>query len=362
MRIRSVLKWTTLVLVTLLAILVTVFFILSPGKTTPIKSSSGDVVQGSVAEIVKLSLGGVDQYVILRGKGEELPVLLFLHGGPGSPETAFLSKLCPELEETFVVAQWEQRGAGKSFSKAIPDESMTLERMVEDAHELTGYLKERFGCDKVFLMGHSWGSQLGMYLIENYPDDYVAYFGVGQAVSTRKSEEISLEWVATEAERRGDDSALGILGSLDLPHGDGIEEWLKYILQEKKLVEKYGGSNRIGIDFARYFLLAKEYSPREKLYFFNGNSLYSLRQLWKDLIAADLNTEIPEVEVPVYMFQGIYDYQTPYALAKEYFDNLVAPRKGFYTFENSAHYPHYEEKDRFMDIIREILNSLDVSR
>lgn len=351
MKILTVIKWLGIIIASFATLLVVSLLIISPGKTESFKDDSGVIIEGSVAETVKLKLGGMDQYVIIRGRDTKQPVLLFLHGGPGSPEVSFFSKLYPELEETFIVAHWEQRGSGKSYSKEIPDESMTLDQFVEDAHQLTEYLKERFNRDKIYIMGHSWGSQLGMHVIAKYPEDYHAYLGVSQVVNTRESERISYDWTLEEAKKRDDEKAIKVLQNLEFPSSNDADEWLKYVSTQKKFVTRYGGTTHSNINFIKYFILAKEYTLKEKLYFINSNALYSLRHLWDYLINTNLIEDIPEVDVPVFIFQGVYDYHTPYILAKEYYDNLKAPVKKFYTFENSAHNPHFEEKDKFHDII-----------
>ncbi len=354
-----VIKWALGIGAAVMLIGLSLLFAISPGKTEPFKDADGKVIPGSIAEIVTLRIGNMDQAVILRGKNVEKPVLLFLHGGPGSPEVPLIQKLYPQLEEEFVVAHWEQRGTCKSFSKAISIESMTVEQFVSDTHELTHYLIERFQCDKIYLMGHSWGTFLGMRVIDAYPENYAAYFGVGQVANTKKGEKISYEWALSQAVLHEDKRAKAFL-SQGLPDFNDIDQWMTYLPAQRSIVTQYGGSmhnSHVG-PLTKYYLFAKEYTLSEKLYFITKQSMFSITHLWDELMASDFSKEITRVEVPVYIFQGIYDYQTPYTVAEEYYALLDAPQKAFFTFESSAHNPYYEETEVFHSHLVRILEEL----
>jgi pimeloyl-ACP methyl ester carboxylesterase len=183
----------------------------SPGTTEPITDPEGNPVEGSIAEIEKVILGGQEQYIIIRGVDAAKPIMLFLHGGPGSPEVAFIKHFNPDIEKDFVMVYWEQRGAGKSYSKDIPPESMNMDQMISDTRELSEYLVNRFNREKIFLMGHSWGSLLGTLTAHKYPELYYAYFGIGQVGDQFKGEQISLRWAKDQAVERNDHKAVKTL-------------------------------------------------------------------------------------------------------------------------------------------------------
>jgi len=143
-------------------------FILSCASTPPIRGADSKRLPGSVSEIVKIKLGGVDQWILLRGQDIANPVALYLHGGPGGALMPLVRHYTGELERHAIMAVWDQRGAGKSYSKKIPIESMKISQYLSDAHELVAYLKKRFNKKKIFLIGHSWGSILGMKLIQRH--------------------------------------------------------------------------------------------------------------------------------------------------------------------------------------------------
>lgn len=147
-----------------------------------------------------ITLGKVQQYLIIRGENVENPVLLMLHGG--TSETAHFVKFNHALEEDFTVVYWEQRGEGKSYVKGSDSTLLTLERYVEDIHELTQLLKEQFSQDKVYLLGHSFGTLLGMKTIEKYPEDYRAYIAVSQVADSITSDNIAYDKLLQVAKGR----------------------------------------------------------------------------------------------------------------------------------------------------------------
>lgn len=337
--------------------------VISPGKTTPLVKLNGNPYMNGLALMEMQEIGGVYQSLILRSKDIDNPVLLYVHGGPGSPEFPFMQHFQTDLEEYFTVCYWDQRGAGLSWFKGIPAETMTLEQFIEDTRLVTEFLIERFDKGKIYIMGHSWGTLLSSHVINKYPEYYHAYFGIGQVGNQLRSEQISYEFVLNEARKREDDKAVKQLEEIGPPPYSGGEEWLSALMVERKYVGKYGGAMKEG-NFMREAVTAiincREYRLKNKLSYMKANN-ESLKHLWPTVINADLINQVPSQEIPVYIFQGRYDYQTCYEVAKEYFDSLEAPVKEFYSFENSAHSPNFEEKERFEEIIGGILSELEAS-
>ena len=331
----------------------------SPGKTVPFVEENGETISKSISAIERIELGGIEQYLIIGGIDSVKPVLLFLHGGPGSPELGFVKMFNPDLEHDFVVVHWEQRGSGKSYNKNIPIESMTIEQLISDTKELSEYLIKRFKKDKIYIMGHSWGSFLGIKTIEKHPELYHCYFGIGQVADQYRSEKISYEWVKKQAEENGDKKAIKNLEALVFPEiNASSKQWLKFLMAERSYVDKFGGGlfreYNGTLDKFLPVINAKEYTLRDKVNYGIG-SLFSLKHLWDDVITDNLFETIDSIQIPVYFFQGLYDYQTSYIVAKEFYDQLKAPDKKFFTFENSAHCPIFDEPDRFNKILRKIL-------
>jgi len=310
--------------------------------------------------IKKIKLGNTVQYLIIRGEEEKpKPIMLFLHGGPGIPELFTMKKEMGYLEEQFVVIYWEQRGAGKSYKV----KGLTLEQIVLDTLELSRWLIENYSQERIYLMGHSWGSFLGLLVVQQSPELYHAYIGIGQVTHQYEAEKISLEWIEKEAKRRNDKRAMKKLSKLKIPLVDApIKEWIRFLNIHRGYIFKYGGTVRetkgIFWKWMKQFFLMSEYSFKEKI-FFLPSSFYSMKQLWHDVVRINLFERIKRVEVPVYIFQGTQDYQASYLLSKKFLEQLDAPKKELFTFENSAHSPHIEENKKFNKLLKIILEKKD---
>ena len=163
-----------------------------PASTPPILGPDGHVVPGSIATIQKIHLGGTDQYVLIRGRSIRNPVLLVLHGGPGMPELGVWRSLAglKSLENNFIVVNWDQRGAGKSYQAIDPTSQMTVDQFVSDATQLTNYLRQRFHQQRIYVVGSSWGTTLGTLLVQRHPELFAAYLGTGQMVSQTATDQI----------------------------------------------------------------------------------------------------------------------------------------------------------------------------
>lgn len=355
-RVSRIMLRVLMVLVLLVLIILLLIILKSPGKVSVYKDAKGLTPPRSLSEIRMLGINNSEQYLIIRSADTLNPVLLYIHGGPGSPEFMFMDHFRSTLDEDFTICYWEQRGAGKSFQPGIPAEAMSLEQFVEDAAEVTRYLISRFGKEKIFLLGHSWGSMLGSYTVQKYPDLFLAYFGIGQVADQIRAEQISYDFVLSKARELNDLKAVARLVEIGRPPYGSIEESINKIMVERKFVSRYKGAIYQG-NFYREASLAllncREYTFMDKLNFLRGMS-FSLEHLWDEVLERNLFEEIPEQKLPVFIFQGIHDYQTAYPVAKEYFDSLRAPFKAFYSFEYSAHSPNFEEPGKLDSLIRGI--------
>lgn len=346
---------TATVIITMVAAALFVV-IRSPGKAQPFKDEYGNVLADSVSEVVYTEIGGIQQGMILKGRNtEKNPVLLFLHGGPGSPEYMMASPSKLRLEEVFTVCWWDQRGSGLSFDSSIDPDTMTMEQFIEDTVEVVEYLKARFGVEKVYLMGHSWGSMLGAHTVARYPELFHAYIGVGQVADQFRSEMLAYDYMVETATARGDEKLLAKLHQYAIEKPEDLTD--AYMQVRSEGMNKYGvGSSRhytsMWDEYIMPMITCREYTLMQKLNYMRGMSESSA--IMMPLVLEDnLFESVPSLDVPVYIVQGLYDYQVSYAVAKEYFEALDAPSKQFYTFEDSAHSPLFEEPSRFMQIMRE---------
>lgn len=341
-----------LTIVFLGAIVLGLLFLI-PGFTFPIKGQQGHDVPRSIASLEKVNLGGQEQWILIRGMDITKPVILFLHGGPGTSNMCLLRKYTDELEQHFIVVTWDQRGAGKSYQAINPHSSMMIDRFVLDTGELTQLLCHRFDRQKIFLVGHSWGSLIGILSIQKYPDLYHAYIGIGQIVNMQENEQISYDWTLSQATKAEDKRAIQTLTEIGTPPytGDGQ----KKLMTQRRLLGKYGGelygsSNGAFPLIFSSLICATEYTLLDKVNFFKGifasNSL-----LWQELLTINLNKQILSFEVPIYFVLGRHDYEAPSILAEQYFKIIEAPEKEIIWFENSAHFANIEEDGKFDDLL-----------
>ena len=363
---KKVLKITGVALLSIVGIIligIAVLAVNSPGKLEQLKDKEGNVIAASLTEKQFIEIGGMQQGFFLRSENPESPVILFLHGGPGSPELALLYKyeIAERLEKYFTVCYWDQRGAGMTFSNSIDPSTMTVEQMVEDTRQVTEYLKRRFNREKIYLVGHSWGSFLGIKTIEKHPEHYAAYIGIGQVTNQVESEKLAYDYMLQHAMEIDDKPAVKNLKKHDRNAPDFPA--LDYIGTVRSLLmNKYG----IGImhsDFSmagliKDILFFKGYTLSEKFKFIQG-MMFSQTHLWDYVVNSNLFESSTIFQVPVYITQGKYDYQVSYTLAREYFEIIDAPDKAFFTFEESAHSPNGEEPEKFVQIVHNIAQKFE---
>ncbi len=326
---------------------------LIPAYTSPIKDANGQIVKGSIAALEKIKLGNTEQWILVRGMDTTKPIILFLHGGPGSAAMCLYKKNTAELEKLFVVVLWDQRGAGKSFASNKPNSDMNINQFVLDACELTEKLCQRFNQKKIFLVGHSWGSAIGVLAVQKRPDLYHAYIGMGQIANMQKNELISYEWTLEQAKNAHDEDVVKTLIDMGKPPYTG--DWQKKLLKQRQLLGKYGGelygSSKGAIPLVLKRLMgATEYTLVDKVNYLRG-TLKSTHLMWQELMSVNLEEQAAHLEVPIYFALGKHDYEVPFMLAEHYFNQLKAPNKELIWFENSAHFPIVEEQGKFNDLL-----------
>jgi len=322
---------------------------MSCAKTPKIETPQG------IASLEKVKLGGVEQWLLIRGQDTSNPVLLFLHGGPGSPEMPLQHHFGCGLEEYFVVVHWDQRGAGKSYHVRIPEETMNIEQFISDAHELVELLRKRFGAEKIYVIGHSWGTVVGTLLVQRYPELFYAYLGIGQCVDLQRNEVLSYQFVLSEARRRGNLKAERQLEKIGPPPYANLRE---LGTQRKWLTRFGGGITREGKyrPLIKIAIDAPEYTPADFVKYLYGN-YYGSKHMEDEVMTINFLEQAPRLLVPVYFFEGRYDYNTPWELVQEYYEKLDAPQgKHLVWFENSAHSPNMEEPEKFLEEMVKVQN------
>lgn len=320
--------------------------------TAPFRDGKGRIVPGSIAVIETVSIGGMPQQVWFRGINSHNPVLLILHGGPGASEAALFRYFNSELEQYFLVVNWEERGTGRSFRADIPPESMTIAQFLRDLDEVIELIKKRFDKRRVVLLGHSWGSALGAIYAHQHPEKIAAYIGVGQVANMPQGERMSYDYALSQAVARHNKQAAKELSAIGPPpHTVGD------MLISRHWVEQLGGSFHADLSTGKliWAALSTDEANLIDLMLFGRGNRFSLEHLWPEFSQLDLTT-YKSFAMPVFFLLGRYDWQVPAPLAASSFQTIEAPCKQLIWFERSGHNPPFEEAEKFNRImIEEVL-------
>jgi pimeloyl-ACP methyl ester carboxylesterase len=324
--------------------------------TPPILGKDGKPLPNSIASLEKIKLGGVDQWLIIRGEDVNKPVLLFLSGGPGSSEAGRVMRFNQELEKHFVVVIWEQRGCAKSYPALNPKSALTVDQYTADIIELTNMLRERFDENKIYLVGHSWGSIIGTRAAQAHPDLFHAYIGTAQMVNARETDQIIYHKLLEHSRQTGDMKFVQTLEKLGEPPYFGKSPIQPYSTLFGREYAVFQGPDikdeafRQEGDLLLLLFKQPEYGWLDRLYY-----LLSLKDtfnaVYPQLQEFDLRLDATTLNLPVYMILGRYDINGTYWLAEEYFNTLQAPHKQLYIFENSGHGMIWEEAEKYHDIM-----------
>lgn len=291
-------------------------------------------------------IGGIDQFVSIRGRDLRNPILLVLHGGPGFPETPLAWWNTRDLEEYFVVVHWDQRGAGKTYlvnDAAAVAASMQPETFIADTHELVAWLRKEFSKHKLFLLGHSWGSFVGLEYARRHPETLHAYIGVGQMTNTPESERRGYTYALTAARRAGNDEALTQLEAIAPYAAPGRPIPLQSIIIQRRWSDHFGGvmAYRERQSNGLASRLSPDYSDADAQRVYAGND-YSQDHLLNAVLNLDLS-DIDKLDCPLILLAGRHDRTVNSEVAYEWFARVSAPRKRFVWFEHSAHEVMSEE-------------------
>ncbi|HEY1708559.1 MAG TPA: alpha/beta hydrolase [Rhizomicrobium sp.] len=315
------------------------------------------VTPHGIDRLEKVRIGGIDQWVSIRGADTRNPVLLYVHGGPGYVSMPMNWWFARTWEDYFTVVQWDQRGAGKTYllndpAKIAP--TMTINRMEDDTEEMVNWLRHTLGKKKIFVLGHSAGSYLGLMLAKKHPDWLHAYIGVGQITDAREGERRGWRVTMAAAQRAGNAQAIRDLKSVAPYFSPGHTNTLKELYTERKWLDYFGGvmANRHGNDDeSDLSKLSPDYTQEERAHIWDGNA-FSERYMLMDMMNGDLS-QMRRFDCPIIVFAGRYDINVNSDVAAEWFAKAQAPAKQFVWFEHSAHLPMTEEPGKFlMSLVR----------
>ena len=310
----------------------------------------------AISELREITVNDSKQWLTLRGKNKDAPVILFLSGGPGGSQMGNARVALSELEDNFVMVQWDQPGSGKS-RWAVPRQQITLDRYLQDGHAVTQYLKQKFGKKKIYVIGESWGSALGVLLMQRHPEDYAAFIGSGQMVDFAQTEVDDYKLALKIAKERGDTAKVKQLERRGSPpyYGDSvIFDMLAYLQYLDNEMARRGNINPSKSSIYAS-VLAPEYGLIDK-YNWAAGLFRTLDQVFPQLYNINFRKSATKLEVPMYFLLGRHDLNAPTYLAEEYYQLLNAPKKELVWFEHSGHAPWNTEADRYVKEVKRIVD------
>ena len=326
----------------------------SPGRAL-VADLDRIVTPAGIQESFIATLGAARQYVSVRGADRSNPILLYVHGGPASVELPISWSFQRPWEDYFTVVEWDQRAAGKSFLLNDPQAlapTLAPDRYRDDAIELIELLCQRYGKHKIFLLGHSWGSAVGLAVAVKRPDLLYAYVGMGQLIDFQENEKASYAIVLDQARREGNSPAVDELVAIAPYPGPGDLDLTKTGVERKWSIH-YGGlaAGRQDSDFYLHMgRLSPEYGLADRKAW-DDSSDFTMKAMWPKLATLSFES-VRTLDVPVFLFLGRHDTTTPPGIAADRLGRLKAPSKSVIWFENSAHLPMIEEPGRMLEALR----------
>ncbi len=319
-----------------------------PASTAPITDGNGDTIPTSVAELTTLEVNGHDLGLMIRGHNTDNPVLLFLAGGPGGSELGAMRNHLSDLEEHFTVVTWDQRGTGKSYPQLDPVSTISLRGYVDDTFVVTDHLRERFDQERIYLLGQSWGSLLGVLAVQEAPDRYRAYIGTGQMVSPLRTDTIFYQDTLTWAEASGRDGLAEELRKIGPPPYDSVLNYETALSYEHEVYPyDHSANSEGGGGFSENFFVS-EYTLLEQFHLL-GAFMDTFTVLYPQIQDLDLADTATDFEVPVYFVQGAHEADGRAQPFDGWYPTITAPTKDLTVLETSGHRPLFEQPEPFVD-------------
>lgn len=321
---------------------------------------------GGISVVEELQIGGIKQYILMEGEDKTKPVCLFLHGGPGSPFPFGVSSrsLYPEITGSCVAVYYDQRGAGKSYSKDIDIATMNIEQFITDANEVVDYVRTKFHQNRIYIIGNSFGTIIGTELAYRFPEKFHAYIALGQITNIIEGQKLAYQWLLNQAEEDQDQKAMQQLHKLGAaPYFGKREEQFGELLNQSTGYnykdEHTDQASIFGLITGAF--ISPDYTITDIYKTLVSGAKFSIfesTELQEEIISTNLFATIPEIKVPVYFIQGKHDMAANFEMAKKYYEHVKTPKgKRFIVLENSAHYPNRQDFDRFLHHVAQIVDT-----
>lgn len=359
MQRKRVFKMIICFVILIVIVLIIIVFPPGKGKTPQFYDANGDILPDSISEKCYLEIDGTSIGMILLGKDQNDPVLLVCGGGPGIPEYLLEDMYPSGLANQFVVCYLEYRGTGLSYDSNLDVTKLTTETYISDVIQVTNYLRERFAQDKIYILGHSFGSYIALKTVQQSPDYYHAYIAMSQNCNQKESEYMAYDYMKEQYETLSNQKMLQKFA--ECPIKESEEAYAKYFsssLRDTAMHDLGVGTTRdMNSVISGIFLPSLKcnvYTQQERINIWRGKAASTQFAVTEESIRFNAFDEVPDLQIPIYFFAGQYDYTCCYALQKEYYEQINAPQKEFYTFENSAHSPLFEEPEKAMELLQNI--------
>ncbi len=319
-----------------------------PARTDPIVDAAGDRVPGSIAELTTVGVNGHDLTMMIRGHSVDNPVLLFLAGGPGGTELGAMRRHLSELEEHFTVVTWDQRGSGTSYAQLDPTGTMTVDGFVADTLAVTDHLRDRFDQERIYLLGQSWGTTLGVLAVQERPELYRAFIGTGQMVSQRATDRIFYADTLAWARANGDGGLVDELESIGPPPYDAMFPYETALAHEQDVYAYDHSPNSEGEGQMSENLLVEEYTLIDQVHAL-GAFMDVFAALYPQLQEVDFRDTATDFAIPMFFVQGAHEADGRAEPFDEWYPMIDAPTTDVQVFATSGHRPLWEQPDEFVD-------------
>lgn len=314
----------------------------------------------SLNEKTYIEVNGAKIGLIILSDNTDNPVLIVCGGGPGIPQYLMESLYPSILPEYFTVCYFDYEGTGLSFDADTDPNNMTTDRFIDETLQVTDYLRERFGQDKIYIMGHSFGTYIALNTVDRHPENYIAYLSMSQACDQHRSEIIAFDYMRERYAELGDASMVAKFDELKISESEeDYEEYFRSGLRDKAMhylgVGTTSDMNNVitGLFFPSLRITA--YTPGERINIWRGKAASGKFAVHNDSQQFNAFEAVPSIEIPVYFFAGENDMTCCTSLQREYYETIEAPEKEFYLYEGCAHSPIYEDPVKTREILESIL-------
>lgn len=316
-----------------------------------------NIPQTGINKIEKVRIGGIEQYILVQSIREGLPILLMLHGGPGLPlpgvscrgRDYVIATTTKQLMEQYTLVMWDQRGSGKTYSSDTPQASFHVQQFVDDAKELIHYIRDTYHCDKVTLVGHSWGSIIGLRLASEIPEQLQAYIGISQIINWVENDKLCLEWTLQQADARGNKKARAeLLHYGNPPYLESVEQWdvlRKWMGRFNSMIYEDEDTKSPGMKAAISILLrSPDYTLRDVVSTIRGFQATYTQCMVEDFAEVQLERTITKLDIPVIFIHGKHDVHVYGQFVEAYCAKLEAPAgKRLIWMDKSSHMFHLDD-------------------